>query len=141
MSGVSVGGRPIRLYFGCDATDGGSSTAQTLAEARRLVEQVGVDILIAPTDTPDELALQQYARMHPHTTFVDGAGAAPDPNPAPNFFKFNTNGAQWMAGLGSYAYHALGWRRAVTVSYAPDVFWWAQAAAFDAEFCSLGGTI
>ena len=118
VSGVSVGGRPIRLYFGCDETDGGSSTAQTLAEARRLVEQVGVDILIAPTDTPDELALQQYARMHPHTTFVDGAGAAPDPNPAPNFFKFNTNGAQWMAGLGSYAYHALGWRRAVTVASA-----------------------
>ena len=50
VSGVSVGGRPIRLYFGCDATDGGSSTAQTLAEARRLVEQVGVDILIAPTE-------------------------------------------------------------------------------------------
>ncbi|HZQ64868.1 MAG TPA: ABC transporter substrate-binding protein [Gaiellaceae bacterium] len=141
VSGVSVGGRPIRLYFGCDPTDGASSTAQTLAEARRLVEQVGVDILIAPTNTPDELALQQYARRHPHTTFVDGAGAAPDPNPARNFFKFNTNGAQWMAGLGSYAYHQLGWRRAVTVSFAPDVFSWAQAAAFDAEFCSLGGTI
>jgi YVTN family beta-propeller protein len=142
VSGVSVGGRPIRLYIGCDETDGGSSTAQTLAEARRLVEQVGVDILIAPTGTPDELALQQYARMHPQTTFVDGAGAAPDPNPAPNFFKFNTNGAQWMAGLGSYAYHALGWRRAVTVvSSQSDAFWWAQAAAFDAEFCSLGGTI
>jgi branched-chain amino acid transport system substrate-binding protein len=142
VSGVSVGGRRIRLYFGCDATDGGSSTAQTLAEARRLVEQVGVDILIAPTNTLDELALQQYARMHPHTTFVDGAGAAPDPNPAPNFFKFNTNGAQWMAGLGSYAYHTLGWRRAVTVvGYQSDAFFWAQLAAFDAEFCSLGGTI
>jgi YVTN family beta-propeller protein len=142
VSGVSVGGRPIRLYFGCDATDGGSSTAQTLAETRRLVEQVGVDILIAPTNTPDELALQQYARIHPHTTFVDGAGAAPDPNPAPNFFKFNTNGAQWMAGLGAYAYRTLGWRRAVTVvSAVPDAFWWAQLAAFDAEFCSLGGTI
>ena len=141
VSGASVGGRPIRLYFGCDATDGGSSTAQMLAEARRLVEQVGVEILIAPTDTVGELALQQYARIHPHTTFVDGSGAAPDPNPAPNFFKFYTNGAQWMAGLGSYAYHALGWRRAVTVMYAPDPFWWAQAAAFDAEFCSLGGTI
>ena len=47
-----------------------------------------------------------------------------------------------MAGLGSYAYHALGWRRAVTVvSSQSDAFFWAQAAAFDAEFCSLGGTI
>ena len=142
VSGASVGGRPIRLYLGCDETDGGSSTAQTLAEARRLVEQVGVDILIAPTNTLDELALQEYARMHPHTTFVDGAGAAPNPNPAPNFFKFDTNGAQWMAGLGAYAYHTLGWRRAVTVvSAQSDAFFWAQLAAFDAEFCSLGGTI
>ena len=142
VSGASVGGRPIRLYLGCDETDGGSSTAQTLAEARRLVEQVGVDILIAPTNTPDELALQEYARMHPHTTFVDGAGAAPNPNPAPNFFKFATNGAQWMAGLGAYAYHTLGWRHAVTVASAQsDAFFWAQLAAFDAEFCSLGGTI
>ena len=142
VSGASVGGRPIRLYLGCDETDGGSSTAQTLAEARRLVEQVGVDILIAPTNTLDELALQEYARMHPHTTFVDGAGAAPNPNPAPNFFKFATNGAQWMAGLGAYAYHTLGWRRAVTVASAQsDAFFWAQLAAFDAEFCSLGGTI
>jgi YVTN family beta-propeller protein len=141
VTGLAIGGHPVRLYLGCDATDGGSSTAQALAEARRLVEQVGVDVLVAPTDTPGELAIQGYARMRPRTAFVDGAGAAPDPNPAPNFFKFDTNGAQWMAGLGSYAYRTLGWRRAVTVNYAPDAFSWAQAAAFDAEFCSLGGTI
>ena len=65
--------------------------------------------------------VQEYARMHPRTTFVDGSGAAPDPNPASNFFKFNTDGAQWMAGLGSYAYHTLGWRRAVTVSGAQQI--------------------
>jgi YVTN family beta-propeller protein len=141
VGGVSSGGHPVRLYFGCDTADGASSTTQVLTEARRLVEQVGVGILIAPTATPDELALQQYARMRPGTTFVDGAGAAPDPDPAPNFFKFDTDGAQWMAGLGRYAYKTLGWRRAVTVASAGDAFFWAQPSAFLAEFCSLGGAI
>jgi branched-chain amino acid transport system substrate-binding protein len=141
VSGVTIAGRPVALYIGCNPADGGSSTEQVLEEARRLVEQVGVDVLVAPTATLDELALQEYARMHPHTTFVDGAGAAPDPNPAPNFFSFDPNGAQWMAGLGSYAYHRLGWRRAVEIAFAPDAFSWEQVAAFTAEFCSLGGTI
>src|SRR5262245_34769381 len=46
-----------------------------------------------------------------------------------------------MAGLGSYAYHLLGWRRAVAVTETTNIFAWAQAARFIAEFCSLGGTI
>lgn len=45
-----------------------------------------------------------------------------------------------MAGVGTYAYKQLGWRRAVTVGGADD-FDWAQVAGFDAEFCALGGTI
>ena len=61
-------------------------------------------------------------------------------HPAPNFFSFWYDGAQWMAGVGSYAYRQLGWRTAVTVGGA-DSFDWAQVAGFDAEFCSLGGTI
>ena len=83
VSGASVGGRPIRLYFGCDATDGGSSTAQTLAEARRLVEQVGVDILIgshqhasgagAPAIRPDPPAHDLHRRR--------GRGPRSEPGP------------------------------------------------------------
>jgi serine/threonine-protein kinase len=140
VNGVSIGGHPIRLYFGCDPADGSSSTTQVLSEARRLVEQVGVQILIAPTTTPDELQLQPYAGKRPQTTFIDGAGLAPNPDPAHNYFKFNTDGAQNMAGLGYYAYHTLGWRHAVTFTLT-DAYSWAEMSAFDAEFCSLGGTI
>ncbi len=47
-----------------------------------------------------------------------------------------------MAGLADYAYHELGWRRAVTVTdLQNNVFNWTQSAGFIAEFCSLGGTI
>ena len=61
-------------------------------------------------------------------------------NPAPNFFRFFTDASQWPAGLGSYAYHDLGWRRAAVV----DGNWgllFGEAAGFIAEFCSLGGQI
>ena len=60
--------------------------------------------------------------------------------PADNFFRFHTEGTQWMAGLGDYAYNKLGWRKVVTI--ADDYgFPYSQVAGFLAEFCSLGGTI
>ena len=47
--------------------------------------------------------------------------------------------AQHEAGLGAYAYHELGWRRAAVVADDANPGW-AGAAAFTAEFCALGGT-
>jgi YVTN family beta-propeller protein len=136
IEGVSFGDHSVRLSFGC--ADGTSGSG--LAEARRLVEQVGVDILIGPLTGDEGLALQVYARRHPGIAFVNGSSAAQERNPAPNFYSFWYDGAQYMAGVGAYAYHKLGWRTAVTVAMS-DAFDWAQAAGFDAEFCSLGGTI
>ena len=133
---ISIGGRPIRLVFGC--ADG--TAASALGEARRLVERMGVRILVGPTTGDEEIALQEYARRHPEITFVNGSAAVQELHPAPNFFSFWFDGAQWMAGLGSYAYHTLGWRTAVTIGTA-EAFDWAQTAGFDAEFCSLGGSI
>jgi DNA-binding beta-propeller fold protein YncE/ABC-type branched-subunit amino acid transport system substrate-binding protein len=140
VSGVSVGGRPVRLYFGCATTN---QVDSFLEEARRLVEKVGVAVLIGPTDTPEELALQQYARRHPAVAFLDGSGDAPIASPAPDFYNFHPDALQWIAGLGDYAYRQLGWRTAVTITD-PVIgarFSWGQSAAFTAEFCSLGGTI
>jgi len=45
ITGLSFGGRPVKLYFGCDDI-GGSMDHGTIREVRRLVEKVGVDILI-----------------------------------------------------------------------------------------------
>jgi YVTN family beta-propeller protein len=136
VDGVTIAGRPVRLAFGC--ADG--STTSGLAEARRLVEQVGVDILIGPETADQGLALQEYARRHPGVAFVNGSSMAQQLKPAANFFSFWYDGAQSMAGLGAYAYDKLGWRTAVTIAGA-DAFDWAQAAGFDAEFCALGGRI
>ena len=138
VEGVSIGGRPVRLFFGC--ADG--TTASALVEARRLVEKVGVDVLIGPLRGEEGLALQDYARRRPGVAFVNGTSSVQQLHPAPNFFSFHTDGTTFMAGLGSYAYRTLGWRTVVTVaSEADPLFNWAQTAGFDAEFCSLGGVV
>lgn len=110
---------------------------------RRLVEQVGVEVLIGPIQIGESLVVRDYARKWPAVTFLDGVAAGQSltlQDPARNFFRFTTDGAQFAAGLGAYAYHKLRWRRAVTV--APDeAFEYTQVAGFVADFCALGGTV
>jgi YVTN family beta-propeller protein len=136
IGGVSIAGRPVQLFFGC----GDSTPAGNLVQARRLVEAVGVDILIGPWDANEALVLLDYARRHPAIAFVNGASGEQLLHPPPNFFSFYPDAAQQMAGLGAYAYHTLGWRKAVTITddYLYD---WTQQAGFIAEFCSLGGRV
>ena len=138
IKGAMIAGKPVTLALGCSS----GTSESALAEARRLVEQVGVGILIGPTNVPDQLALQYYARRHPGITFVNGTGAAQMLSTPPNMFSFSPDAAEWMAGLGTYAYKQLGWRHAVVVSDTDDdLYNWTQAAGFTAEFCALGGTI
>ena len=59
---------------------------------------------------------------------------------APNFFRFNGDGAQWNAGLGDLAYNKLGWNKAAVI--ADDYsFGWTSVAGFIADFCAAGGQI
>jgi branched-chain amino acid transport system substrate-binding protein len=137
LAGAMVAGRPIHLLLGC----GDGSVASMFIEARRLVDELGVDILIGPLAAEEELALQEYARSRPAVAFVNGSGLARVVDPAPNFYSFHPDAAQWMGGVGSYAYHTLGWRRAAILVGPYALYDWALAAGFVAEFCSLGGTI
>jgi branched-chain amino acid transport system substrate-binding protein len=137
--GAKIGGHPIQLVYGC-------SNAQpdvALKEARRLVEQVKVDILLGPLSGDEGIAISNYSKKQRNTTFVNGTSAAQDSTlhvRSPNFFRFTTDGAQWMAGLGTYAYKTLGWKNAVVIGDDYS-FPYTQAAGFVAEFCSLGGNI
>ena len=139
VSGATVAGRPVELAFGCsDATPD-----RAVEEARRLVEDEGVDILIGPLSGSEGIAVANYAKEQPGVTFLNGSSAAQDTTlkvQADNFFRWGTDGAQWMAGLGAYAYKELGWRRVVTIADDYD-FPYTQNAGFVAEFCSLGGEV
>jgi branched-chain amino acid transport system substrate-binding protein len=139
VKGVTISGHPVQVVNGCsDATPD-----VALAEARRLIEQVKVDILVAPLSGSEGIAIANYSKTQPGKTFVNGTSGAQATTldvRSPNFYRFNTDGAQWMAGMGDYAYNTLKWRKVVTIGDDYD-FPYTQNAGFVAEFCALGGQV
>ncbi len=102
------------LKEGSDATP-----AVALEKAKKLIEQDNVDILIGPLSGDEGLAVKDYAKTVPDKTFVNGSSAAQDTtmrDPAPNFFRFSTDGAQWQAGLGKEAFDKKGYKNVALVA-------------------------
>jgi branched-chain amino acid transport system substrate-binding protein len=134
-----IAGHPIEFVYG-----GSDSTPdKAVEEARRLVEQEQVDILIGPLSGSEGIAVANYSKEQPQITFVNGISGAQDTTlkvRSPNFFRFHNDGTQWTAGLGDYAYNTLGWRNVVTIGDDYD-FPYSQIAGFVAEFCSIGGNV
>ena len=135
----TAGGKTIEVIKG--SSDASPDSA--VKAARKLVEQDGVKILVGPLSGDEGLAVKDYAKTQPNVTFINGTSAAQDTtlrDPAPNFFRFTTDGAQWMAGLGEYAYKDKGYRTVVTV--AEDYsFPYTQVFGFMADFCKAGGHV
>ncbi len=133
----TAGGRKIELVTG--SSDASPDSA--VRAARKLVEQDGVQILIGPLSGSEGLAIKDYAKTQPDVTFLNGSSAAQDTTlrePADNFFRFSTDGAQWMAGLGEYIYNEKGYRKLAVV--AEDYsFPYTQVFGVLEPFCRLGG--
>ena len=110
--------------------------------ARKLVEQDKVDILVGPLSGGEGIAVKDYSKTQPQVTFINGASGAQATtlvNPSANFFRFNTEGAQWMFGLGKAAMDK-GYKR--TMIIAEDyAFPYSQVQGFMAEYCRLGGKV
>jgi branched-chain amino acid transport system substrate-binding protein len=141
VRGARVAGKPVDLVVRCSDTN---DLRLTIDEARPLVEKDGAQIVIGPTyGLTTGLVLREIARRHPDVAFLVTDSPAQETtlhDPAPNLFRFGPDLAQLTAGLGSYAYHELGWRTAAIVA-SDWVLAWPQAAGFVAEFCSLGGRV
>ena len=140
VTGARVAGKPVHLVLGCSEW---SAYRVLIAEARRLVEKEGVDIVVGPSGESDGLVLRELARRYPRVSFVLAQSRAPETtlrNPARNVFRFQPDAAQLTAGLGSYAYRDLGWRTAAVVA-GDYVLSWPEVAGFVAEFCALGGRV
>ena len=139
-TGGSIGGHPLKLV-GIGCSNDKADTA--IKETKRLMEQLGADVMIGPLSGDESIAVANYAKQHPTKTFVDGSAGAQDTTlkvRAPNFFRFNGDGAMWNAGLGDLAYNKLDWKTAAVV--ADDYsFAWTSAAGFIAEFCAVGGKV
>lgn len=135
--GYTAGGKKVELITGSSDASPDSAIRAT----RKLVEQDGVQILIGPLSGSEGLAVKDYAKTQPSVTFLNGTSAAQDTTlrqPAENFFRFNTDGAQWMAGLGAYVYNEKGYRK-VAVLAEDYSFPYTQVFGFLEPFCRLGG--
>ena len=140
FTGASVAGVPVELV-GVGCADDTAEAA--LAETRRLMEELGADIMIGPSSEAESIAVADYAQDHPHQTFLNGTAGLMETTmhmQAPNFFSFNGDGAQWNAGTGDYAKNVLGWDTAAVIM--DDYhFGWTSAAGFIAGFCAAGGDV
>jgi branched-chain amino acid transport system substrate-binding protein len=106
------------------------------------VEQDKVDIMVGPLSGGEGIAVKDYSKTQPNVTFINGASGAQATtlsNPSPNFFRFNTEGAQWMMGLGQAALDK-GYKRVMVIAedYA---FPYSQVQGFMAEYCAKGGKV
>lgn len=110
--------------------------------ARKLVEQDKVDILVGPLSGGEGIAVKDYSKTQPQVTFINGGSGAQATtleNPSLNFFRFNTEGGQWMVGLGKAAM-AKGYKRVMVI--AEDYsFPYSQVQGFMTEFCGAGGKV
>ena len=134
-----AGGKNVELIFEV----GDETSTLIAARAQDLISQHGADIIVGPLSGGEGLALKEYAKTMPEITFLNGASAARDLtflDPAANFFRFTTDAAQWMAGLGRYSYFDKGYRRVVTLAENYS-FPYTQVMGFLVEFCSLGGRV
>src|ERR1043166_4832003 len=110
---------------------------------RKLGEQDKVQIMVGPLSGSEGIAVKDYSKSQPGVTFINGGSGAQATtlvNPSPNFFRFNTDGGQWMAGLGDYAFNDKKYKKMALIAedYA---FPYSQVQGFMAGYCKLGGKV
>ncbi|HET7524558.1 MAG TPA: ABC transporter substrate-binding protein, partial [Burkholderiaceae bacterium] len=115
---------------------------KAVASTRKAVEQDKVPIMIGPLSGDEGIAVKNYAKTQPNITFINGSSGAQATtlaDPSPNFYRFNTEGAQWMVGLGE---HALSKGYKKTFLIAEDYgFPYSQVQGFMASYCAKGGKV
>jgi branched-chain amino acid transport system substrate-binding protein len=136
--GGMAGGKKIVLLKGSsDATPDKAVNA-----TRKLVEQDKVDVMVGPLSGDEGVAVKNYSKSQPNITFINGSSGAQATtlvDPSSNFYRFNTEGAQWMVGLGE---HALGKGYKKMYLIAEDYgFPYSQVQGFMASYCAKGGRI
>jgi branched-chain amino acid transport system substrate-binding protein len=140
VTAARVAGRSVQLVPACTETLEFTTMFQ---EVRRLVVQDHVDAIVGGAFGVDGIALRDVARLYPKVVFVvapHGPREVTLRDRPSNLFRVAADHGQLVAGLATYAYRELGWRRAAVFADDWDAGW-DSTAAFVAEFCSLGGEV
>ena len=134
-----INGKKIEWVLG--PTDATPDTASRIA--RKLIEQDKVDFIIGPLSGSEGIALRDYAKTIPDKTIINASSGALETtyvDPAPNFYRFHPDGAQWGYGLGGYVVNEKGWKNIATIA-ADYSFGYTNFMGFAVDFCKAGGTI
>ena len=134
-----AGGKELEIVRG--SSDASPNSA--LRAAKKLVELDKVEILIAPLSGSEGIALRDYAKTQPQVTFLNGCSGAQETTyvtPAPNFFRFNTDGAQMQWGLGDYIYNVKHYKKIATIGEDYS-FIYTQVFGLALDYCQAGGQI
>ena len=137
--GGKAGGKEIELVI--QPTDASPDSA--VRAARKLVEQDGLDVIIGPLSGSEGIAIRDYSKTQPQATFINGSSGAQETtyvNPSENFFRFNSDGAQWSWGLGKYVHDVKGYETVATIGEDYS-FIYTQVFGFAIDFCQAGGEI
>lgn len=139
QAGGKAGGKEIEIVVAPSDTTPDTAVRQ----ARKLIEQDGVDMIIGPLSGSEGIAMRDYAKTVPDKTIINGISGALETtwvDPAENFFRFNLDGSQWGAGLGTYVVEEKGWKKVATVA-ADYSFGYTNFLGFAVDFCRAGGEI
>ncbi|WP_422370583.1 ABC transporter substrate-binding protein [Hoeflea sp.] len=139
QAGGMAGGKEIEIVVAPSDTTPDTAVRQ----ARKLIEQDGVDIIVGPLSGSEGIAMRDYAKTIPDKTIINGISGALETtwvDPAENFFRFNLDGSQWGAGLGTYVVKEKGWNKVATVA-ADYSFGYTNFLGFAVDFCRAGGEI
>jgi branched-chain amino acid transport system substrate-binding protein len=137
MNGMAGGKKIEFIKLSSDATPD-----KAVAQTRKAVEQDKVQIMIGPLSGDEGIAVKNYAKTKPEITFINGSSGAQATtlaDPSPNFYRFNTEGAQWMVGLGEHAL-AKGYKKMYLISEDYG-FPYSQVQGFMASYCAKGGKV
>jgi branched-chain amino acid transport system substrate-binding protein len=141
VTSARVDGRPVELVQGCSESGELSAVTQV---ARLLVERKHVDVVVeGGVFTVDGIVLREVARRYPQVLFVAAANGPREVtlagSPA-SLYRVAADYGQGVAGLATYAYRELKWRR-IAIASEDWVAGWGAETAFVREFCSLGGRV
>lgn len=138
-AGNKIAGKEIELIIA--PTDASPDSA--LRAARKLVEQDKVQLIIGPLSGSEGIAMRDYSKTVPNLVMINGSSGALETtfvNPSPNFFRFNSDGAMWMAGLGEYVFKDKGYKK-VAIIGEDYSFPYTQVFGFVLGYCKAGGEI
>lgn len=134
----TVAGRQVELSFADTAGD----PQQALEQARRLVNQEGVDLLMGTVNSAVVVPLAQFAdeQQVPLLLTVGGAQVVTGEDRSPYVFRTAMQNGQQDRPLGWYVATEMGLMRAATMAW-DFLVGEERAGSFAATFTEAGGTI